>query len=180
MLQHSFIFLGSTKDRFSLSSLKWMVSFSSTNQLHTLEKFLLSSSFILSRSLCWYTKHVLLTRRDINHNLQPLVSLTCFRPMFHLWINQVVGFYLKWHSSIGVFKHFVGKNQLPGFYISRTLVENGLIHTKNNNGPRMDPRRTSASLTWKNVNRQDAKKHMKKHVHILKVRAYSKEVTMIW
>ena len=74
-------------------------------------------------------------------------TLTCFRPMFHLWLNQVVGFYLKWHSSIGVFKHFVGKNQLPGFYISRTLVENGLIHTKNNNGPRMDPRGTSASLT---------------------------------
>ena len=24
------------------------------------------------------------------------------------------------------FKHFAGKNQLPGFYISRTLVENGL------------------------------------------------------
>ena len=25
------------------------------------------------------------------------------------------------------FKHFGSKNQLPGFYISRTLVENGLI-----------------------------------------------------
>ena len=25
------------------------------------------------------------------------------------------------------FKHFVGKNQLPGFYISETLVENGLM-----------------------------------------------------
>ena len=24
------------------------------------------------------------------------------------------------------FKHFAGKNQLPGFYISGTLVENGL------------------------------------------------------
>ena len=25
------------------------------------------------------------------------------------------------------FKHFVSKNQLPGFYISETLVENGLM-----------------------------------------------------
>ena len=25
------------------------------------------------------------------------------------------------------FKHFASKNQLPGFYISGTLVENGLI-----------------------------------------------------
>ena len=25
------------------------------------------------------------------------------------------------------FKHFASKNQLPGFYISETLVENGLI-----------------------------------------------------
>ena len=27
------------------------------------------------------------------------------------------------------FKHFAGKNQLPGFYISETLVENGLSCT---------------------------------------------------
>ena len=24
------------------------------------------------------------------------------------------------------FKHFASKNQLPGFYVNRTLVENGL------------------------------------------------------
>ena len=70
----------------------------------------------------------------------------------YLWNSDILSkdagdLYLKWHSSTGIFKHFVGKNQLPGFYISRTLVKNGLIHTKNNNGPRMDPRRTSASLT---------------------------------
>ena len=29
------------------------------------------------------------------------------------------------------FKHFVGKNQLPGFYISGTLVENGLMLSEN-------------------------------------------------
>ena len=28
-----------------------------------------------------------------------------------------------------LFKHFASKNQLPGFYISGTLVENGLITT---------------------------------------------------
>ena len=35
--------------------------------------------------------------------------------------------YLKCPSSTDVFKHFGNKNQLPGFYISRTLVENGLM-----------------------------------------------------
>ena len=34
--------------------------------------------------------------------------------------------YLKCHSSTGVFQTFGSKNQLPGFYISRTLVENEL------------------------------------------------------
>ena len=34
--------------------------------------------------------------------------------------------YQKWHSSTGVFKHSASKNQLPGFYISRTLAKNGL------------------------------------------------------
>ena len=29
------------------------------------------------------------------------------------------------------FKHFVGKNQLPGFYISGTLVENSLMLSEN-------------------------------------------------
>ena len=28
-------------------------------------------------------------------------------------------------------KHFASKNQLPGFYINRTLVENGLITSTN-------------------------------------------------
>ena len=72
--------------------------------------------------------------------------------MFQLRINQVVGFYMQnvwktpveeWHfkercrSSTCIFtknvtppqvffKHFVSKNQLPGFYISKTLVENVL------------------------------------------------------
>ena len=31
--------------------------------------------------------------------------------------------YLKCHPSTGVFKHFAGRNQLPGFYISRALVK---------------------------------------------------------
>ena len=34
--------------------------------------------------------------------------------------------YLKFHSSTGVFQTFVRKNQLPGFYIRRRLIENGL------------------------------------------------------
>ena len=47
--------------------------------------------------------------------------------MFHLCRNQVndLHLYLKFHSSTGIFKHFASKNQLPGFYISGTLVENG-------------------------------------------------------
>ena len=51
--------------------------------------------------------------------------------MFRLWINQVVGFYYQhvWKTPVKkqvLFKIFGRKNQLPGFYISRTLVENGL------------------------------------------------------
>ena len=34
--------------------------------------------------------------------------------------------YLKCHSSRGVSQNFASKKQLPGFYISGTLVENGL------------------------------------------------------
>ena len=47
--------------------------------------------------------------------------------MFQLWINQVVGFYQQ-NVTLPqvVFKHFTRKNQLSGFYISGTLVENGL------------------------------------------------------
>ena len=37
--------------------------------------------------------------------------------------------YLKCHSSIVAFKHFASKNQLPGFFIKGTWVENGLIFT---------------------------------------------------
>ena len=47
--------------------------------------------------------------------------------MFQLWINQVVGFYYQNVTLPQVFfKHFGSKNQLPGFQISRTLVENEL------------------------------------------------------
>ena len=35
--------------------------------------------------------------------------------------------YLKCHSSTGFFKNFAGKNQLSGFYVTWTLVENGLV-----------------------------------------------------
>ena len=87
---------------------------------------------------------------DIN-NIEKLLShkasLTHFRPMFHLRTNQVVDFYQQnvwktpveeWHFKTCIFtqnvtlpqvffKHFASKNQLPGFYISGTLVENGLI-----------------------------------------------------
>ena len=67
--------------------------------------------------------------------------LTHFRPMLHLRTNQVVGFTSKLFekqlrkSDIlsknvtlpQVFlKYFASKNQLPGFYIGETLVENGL------------------------------------------------------
>ena len=43
--------------------------------------------------------------------------------------------YFKCHSSTGVFKHFASKNQLTGFYISGTLVENGLKSTLNQRKP---------------------------------------------
>ena len=52
----------------------------------------------------------------------------------HLWksdfLSQNAGhglhLYLKCHSSTCVFQTFFSKNQLPGFYIVGTLVENGL------------------------------------------------------
>ena len=34
--------------------------------------------------------------------------------------------YLKCHSSTGIFQIFASKRQLPGFYISETLIKNGL------------------------------------------------------
>ena len=39
--------------------------------------------------------------------------------------------YVKCHSSTGVFKHFASKNQLPGFDIRGTLVENWLRQYEN-------------------------------------------------
>ena len=35
--------------------------------------------------------------------------------------------YLKCHSATMFFKYLASKNQLPGFYISGALAENGLI-----------------------------------------------------
>ena len=40
----------------------------------------------------------------------------------------------KLHSSTGVFQTFSTKNQLSGFYVSRTLVENGLTNPHSNSG----------------------------------------------
>ena len=80
-------------------------------------------------------------------------TLTNIRPMFDLRINQVVGFYYRnvwktplkeWHfkwrcrslTCIFIynvifpqvfFKHFASNNKLPGFYISGTMVGNGLV-----------------------------------------------------
>ena len=54
--------------------------------------------------------------------------LTHFRPMCHLRIIQAVTFYWQNVTLLQVFfQHFASKNQQPGFYISGTLVENGLI-----------------------------------------------------
>ena len=56
--------------------------------------------------------------------------------MFHLCRDQVdnLHLYLKRHSSTEnvFFKHFASKNQLPGFYISGILVENGLRNASRN------------------------------------------------
>ena len=50
-----------------------------------------------------------------------------FRPMFHILINQIVGFYQRNVTLSQVFfKPFASKNQLPDFYISGTLIEDGL------------------------------------------------------
>ena len=50
--------------------------------------------------------------------------LTHFRPMYHLWIHQVAGFYWQnvWKTTVEDW-HFASKNQL----LSWTLVENRLI-----------------------------------------------------
>ena len=46
----------------------------------------------------------------------------------HLWKSEILS------QDVGhgraFFKHFASKNQLPVFYISGTLVENGLIRAK--------------------------------------------------
>ena len=39
----------------------------------------------------------------------------------HLWKSYIL-------SKDAGHRHFAGKNELPGFYISWTLVENGLIN----------------------------------------------------
>ena len=53
--------------------------------------------------------------------------LTHFRPMFHLWINQLLVFTSKMSLILRCFfKYFASKNQLPGFYIIETLAGNGL------------------------------------------------------
>ena len=40
-----------------LSSQKWMLNFLLINQSHILQKLIVSSLFIWSRSLCWYSNH---------------------------------------------------------------------------------------------------------------------------
>ena len=50
--------------------------------------------------------------------------------MFHLRINQVVGF--DWENvtlPLVFFKRFASKNQQPGSYVSGTLDEDGLSTT---------------------------------------------------
>ena len=49
--------------------------------------------------------------------------------MFHLWINQVVAFYVTVNVTLPqvFFKHFARESQLPGFCINGALVENGLV-----------------------------------------------------
>ena len=57
-----------------------------------------------------------------------VLPLIHFRSMLHLCSNQAVGFYLQNVTLPQVFcKYLSSKNQLPGFCISGTLVENGLM-----------------------------------------------------
>ena len=57
-----------------------------------------------------------------------LLSLSHFRPMFHLFSNQVTGFYLQnlWKALVEEW-HFASKNQLAGLSVGGTLVDNGII-----------------------------------------------------
>ena len=66
------------------------------------------------------------------------LMLPDFRPMFHLQINQEIGFTSRmfekhlWKTDIlSKDAGIASKNELPGFYISGTLVENGLIKLMN-------------------------------------------------
>ena len=58
------IFLVEKRIDLVLSFPKWMFNLLSTNQSHILEKFLVSSSFIHSRSICWNYKHVSSAERN--------------------------------------------------------------------------------------------------------------------
>ena len=53
-----FLFLVEKRIDLVLFSPKWMLNLFSRNQSNMLQKFLVSSLFIWSRSLCWYRKHV--------------------------------------------------------------------------------------------------------------------------
>ena len=60
--------------------------------------------------------------------------------------------YLKCHSSSrGVFQNFASKNQLPGFYINGTLVENGFINLQQKSGSNVDgsPEKEKSDLSNK-------------------------------
>ena len=46
----------------------------------------------------------------------------------HLWKSDILSKDVTFPQVF--FKHFASKNQLPGFYISGTLVEKGLIQAK--------------------------------------------------
>ena len=84
-------------------------------------------------SLYFEFLNLVLLRRFLVRSFFPL---THFRPMFQLQINLVVGFYQQNVTLPQVFfEHFASKNQLPGFYVSGTLVENGLIFKISNTTP---------------------------------------------
>ena len=56
-----------------------------------------------------------------------LVKIRNYSPEVVKMSLKNVTLYLKCHSFTGVFKHFANKNQLPDFYINRTLVEKYLF-----------------------------------------------------
>ena len=86
-----------------------------------------------STDLLWYhlkTRAFLMFSGGIKkYQLHEMVNLRSLPSMQHLThFMPLVSFYtlFLWRSGVVFFKHFASKNQLPGFYISRTLVENGL------------------------------------------------------